>query len=162
MNPPKFARTLLAAAATLLFANPTYAAAPRQAPHRDAQHDFDFHFGTWLTHIRALGARGQWTHMTGTVTDLPVWHGRANLEKIEAAGPGGHFQGVTLFLYNPKTDQWSQRYASSTNGIFDPAYYVPFFRRSAAPKKMRSRREIRRNKSGREAKGLTRQDENQR
>ena len=88
MNPPKFARTLLAAAATLLFANPTYAAAPRQAPHRDAQHDFDFHFGTWLTHIRALGARGQWTHMTGTVTDLPVWHGRANLEKILAAPRG--------------------------------------------------------------------------
>jgi hypothetical protein len=121
------ARLLLAAAAaTLLFANAAFAAAPAQVPRRDGQHDFDFHFGTWRTHILARGAAGQWMHMTGTVTDLPVWHGRANLEKIEAAGSGGHFQGVTLFLYDRKTAQWSQRYASSADGIFDPAYYGHF------------------------------------
>ena len=126
MTPPTLARTLLAAAATLLFANPTCATTPRAAPHRDGQHDFDFHFGSWRTHILARGTGGKWIHMTGTVTDLPVWHGRANLEKIEAAGPGGHFQGVTLFLYDAKTAQWSQRYASSADGILEPAYYGHF------------------------------------
>ena len=120
-------RLMLAVAAVVfLFTNTAFAQPVRQTPRSDGQHDFDFHFGTWRTHILVRGAGGKWSQMTGTVTDLPVWHGRANIEKIEAAGPGGHFQGVTLFLYNPKTAQWSQRYAGSTDGILDPAYYGRF------------------------------------
>lgn len=127
MTPQIFLRPiLLAAAATLLVANTTSAAATRQTFRRSGQHDFDFHFGTWRTHILVRKASGKWTHMTGTVTDLPVWHGRANLEKIEASGTGGHFQGLTLFLYDPNTAQWSQRYASSADGTFDPAQYGHF------------------------------------
>lgn len=127
MMPKFFARKILpGAAAALLFATPTSALAVRRPALRDGQHDFDFHFGTWRTHILALGADGKWNRMTGTVTDLRVWHGRANLEKIEASGAAGHFQGVTLFLYDPKTRQWSQRYAGSDDGILDPPYYGHF------------------------------------
>jgi hypothetical protein len=101
------------------------AAIPAQA--QDQPHAFDFHFGTWRTHIlsRTATAAGavRWVRMTGTVIDQPLWGGRANLEKIEASGSGRHFQGLTLFLYDPKTGEWSQQYADSSDGIMEePAY----------------------------------------
>jgi hypothetical protein len=96
----------------------------------DQQHAFDFHFGTWRTHIlrRASTASGatRWLQMTGTVIDQPLWNGRANLEKIEASGSGGHFQGLTLFLYDPKSGQWSQQFASSSDGIMQEPVYGEF------------------------------------
>lgn len=96
----------------------------------DQQHAFDFHFGTWRTEIEsrdvtASGA-GAWVKFTGTVIDQPLWNGRANLEKIEASGPGGHFQGLTLFLYNPKSGQWSERFAGSSDGTMQEPSYGAF------------------------------------
>ena len=92
----------------------------------DQQHAFDFHFGTWRTHILSRASATKWVKMTGTVIDQPLWGGHANLEKIEASGPGGHFQGLTLFLYNPKSGQWSQQFASSSDGIMDDPLYGKF------------------------------------
>jgi len=93
----------------------------------DQQHAFDFHFGTWQTHIQSRDVTasgvGAWTEFTGTVIDQPLWNGRANIEKIEASGSGGHFQGLTLFLYNPKSGQWSERFAGSSDGtMHEPSY----------------------------------------
>ena len=45
-----------------------------------------------------------------------VWGGRAQLEEIEADGPNGHWEGLTLFLYNPAAHQWSQTFASIEDG----------------------------------------------
>jgi hypothetical protein len=96
----------------------------------DQQHAFDFHFGTWRTHIltRSSVAPGaaRWVKMTGTVIDQPLWHGRANLEKIEASGPGGRFQGLTLFLYDRQRGEWSQRFADSSDGILQAPVYGRF------------------------------------
>lgn len=100
------------------------------AQSADQQHAFDFHFGTWRTHIlsRSSTASGatRWNKMTGAVIDQPLWNGRANLEKIEASGAAGHFQGLTLFLYDPKTGQWSQQFASSSDGIMEEPVYGEF------------------------------------
>lgn len=92
----------------------------------DQQHAFDFHFGTWRTHILSRASANKWVKMTGTVIDQPLWGGRANLEKIEASGPDGHFQGLTLFLYNPKSAEWSQQFASSSDGIMNDPLYGKF------------------------------------
>jgi hypothetical protein len=54
--------------------------------------------------------------MEGTVTVRPVWGGRAQLEEIEADGPTGHFESLTLFLYNPQSHQWSVNFANSHDG----------------------------------------------
>lgn len=112
---------------------PTVSAAasptPGPAQSGDQQHAFDFHFGTWRTHILsriATQGANQWTKMTGTVIDQPLWEGKANVEKIEASGAGGHFQGLTLFLYDPKTHQWSQQFASSSDGIMEEPVYGEF------------------------------------
>src|ERR1700677_5318753 len=110
-------------AALLLWQPPVARGAMRSV---DQQHAFDFHFGTWRTHILSRASASKWVRMTGTVIDQPLWGGRANLEKIEASGAGSHFQGLTLFLYDPKSGQWSQQFASSSDGIMDDPLYGKF------------------------------------
>jgi hypothetical protein len=94
------------------------------AEARDGVHDFDFNVGTWHTHIRretkALSGSSEFIEMDGIVTVRKVWNGRAQLEEIETDGPNGHWEGMTLFLYNPQAHQWSQLFASSKNGILQP------------------------------------------
>ena len=45
--------------------------------------------------------------------------GRAELEEIKADGSTGHFEGLTLFLYNPQSHQWSQSFANSNDGMMN-------------------------------------------
>lgn len=101
--------------------------APITAPvatERDGQHDFDFNFGTWRTHIKRItdpfSPSSASMELEGTVTVRKVWGGGAQLEEIEADGPKGHFEGLTLFLYNPESHQWSQTFANSKVGSLTP------------------------------------------
>ena len=95
---------------------------PRPSAERDGAHDFDFNFGVWTTHIKRLkeplsGSR-DYVEMKGTVSVRKVWDGRAQLEEIEVDAPGGHWEGLTLFLYNPRSHQWSQTFINSAKGTF--------------------------------------------
>jgi hypothetical protein len=96
------------------------AAPPAASAMRDGQHDFDFSVGTWKTHItrlqKPLSGSTTWIKMEGTKAERKIWNGRAHLEEIEADGPTGHWEGLTLFLYNPQAHQWSQTFASSRDG----------------------------------------------
>lgn len=87
---------------------------------RDGQHDFDFEIGTWKTHLkrrlRPLTGSNTWIEMEGTTVVRKVWNGRANLVELVADGPTGHFEGLSLRLYNPQTGQWSLNFASSSDG----------------------------------------------
>jgi hypothetical protein len=89
-------------------------------PGRDGQHDFDFNLGTWKTNIKRLrhplAGSKEWMDVSGTVTVSKVWNGRANLEEIEADGPAGHLEGLTLRLYNPESRQWYLYWSNSTGG----------------------------------------------
>jgi len=91
---------------------------------RDGQHDFDFNVGTWKTHIKRildpLSGSAASIELNGTVTVRKVWGGRAQLEEIEADGPNGHWEGMTLFLYNPQARQWSQSFVNSKSGVLTP------------------------------------------
>jgi hypothetical protein len=111
---------LVAAFALLLAGQPQVFAAEL----RDGAHDFDFNFGTWHTHIRRqtkpLSGTSAFVELDGTVTVRKVWDGRAQLEEIETNGPNGHWEGMTLFLYNPHAHQWSQTFADSSNGMLQP------------------------------------------
>ena len=64
--------------------------------------------------------------LEGTVTIRPFWGGAGLWEEIEADGPNGHWQGMTVFLYNPKSGQWSQRFANAAEGRFSPAMFGGF------------------------------------
>ena len=93
--------------------------APTPAVH-DGQHDFDFNIGVWTTHIERtvdpFAAKSDTLELSGTVTVRKVWDGKAELEEIEADGPKGHWEGLTLFLYNPTAHQWSQSFVNSKVG----------------------------------------------
>jgi hypothetical protein len=87
---------------------------------RDGQHDFDFNLGTWKSHIKLLqhplSGPKTWEELNGTVVARKVWGGRAQIEEIEADGPNRHLEGLTLFLYNPETHQWSENFANCRLG----------------------------------------------
>jgi hypothetical protein len=87
---------------------------------RDRQHDFDFNLGVWNSHItramNPLSAASDAFEMNGTVTVRKIWDGRALLEEIEADGPKGHWEGMTLFLYNPQSRQWNQSFIGADAG----------------------------------------------
>ena len=97
---------------------------------RDGQHDLDFIIGTWKTHItrlqKPLSGSTTWLKMEGTKTEREIWNGRAHLEEIEADGPTGHWEGLTLFLYNPQAHQWSQTFASSGDGTLGTPQFGAF------------------------------------
>jgi hypothetical protein len=96
----------------------------------DGQHDFDFNFGKWRTHIRRLdhplSGSTTWIKMEGTVTVSKLWDGKGQVEQIEADGPSGHWQGMTVFLYNPQSHQWSQTFAGASSGTLEPGIIGSF------------------------------------
>lgn len=88
-----------------------------------ASHQFDFAWGNWRTDIAFLpdpfSSRSHWIKIHGRVRVRALWGGRANLEEIEARGPHGPFEGLTLRLYDPKARQWSLYWANSHDGVLD-------------------------------------------
>jgi hypothetical protein len=121
MNTTHTTRPLLIAA-ILTLALPLSAQTTPATSH-DGAHDFDFNIGTWHTHIHRIpdpfAASPTTVELNGTVTVRPVWNGKAQLEQIEADGPAGHWEGMTLFLYNPDAREWTQTYSGSTMGTPD-------------------------------------------
>ncbi|HKY04013.1 MAG TPA: hypothetical protein VJQ56_03940 [Blastocatellia bacterium] len=93
----------------------------QNARERDGQHDFDFEIGTWRTHLKRLlkplTGSTTWVEYEGTSVARKVWSGRANLVELVADGPAGHFEGLSLRLYNPQSRQWSLNFASATGGV---------------------------------------------
>jgi hypothetical protein len=86
----------------------------------DGQHDFDFEIGTWKTHLSRLlhpltGSK-TWVEYEGTSVVHSVSNGRANLVELVADGPAGHFEGVSLRLYNPESHQWSLNFSNIRTG----------------------------------------------
>lgn len=88
---------------------------------RDGQHDFDFEIGTWKTELRRLlnplTGSTTWVEYKGRTVVRKVWNGRANLVELVADGPAGHFEGLSLRLYNPQSRQWSLNFANANSGV---------------------------------------------
>ena len=92
---------------------------------RDGQHDFDFEFGVWKTHLKRLlhplAKSTRWVEYEGTTTVRKVWNGRSNLVELEVDGPTGHLEALSLRLYNPEAHQWSLNFANSASGTVGTA-----------------------------------------
>jgi hypothetical protein len=90
------------------------------AEERDGQHDFDFEIGTWKTavkrRLRPLTGSTTWVEMNGTTVVRKVWNGRGNLVELVADSPNGHFEGLSLRMYNPQSRQWSLNFANASDG----------------------------------------------
>jgi hypothetical protein len=87
---------------------------------RSGEHDFDFEVGTWRTHLRRLlhplTGSSRWIEYEGYTVVLKVWNGRANLLELKADGAAGHFEGLSLRLYDAQSHQWSLNFANSNSG----------------------------------------------
>jgi hypothetical protein len=112
-----FAYACAAAGLVLITSAPATQAA---AASRDGAHDFDFDLGVWKTQItrrlHPLSDSKETMQLNGTVTVRPIWGGKGQVEEIEADGPKGHWEGMTLFLYDPDARQWSMNFANSAAG----------------------------------------------
>ena len=119
-----FGKAWLCCASLFLLPLPALAAdasAPVPVVH-DGQHDFDFDIGVWHTHIKRIldpfASDSGSMELNGTITVREVWGGKAELEEVEVDGPKGHWEGLSLLLYNPGAHQWSQSYVNSKVGAF--------------------------------------------
>jgi hypothetical protein len=111
-------RILLALSVAIVLHSPVEAQTKRLP--RDAQHDFDFDIGRWKTHVsrrlHPLSGSTSWVELDGTTEVRRVWDGRGNLAELEADGPSGHLEVLSLRLYNPESGQWSLNTANSKGG----------------------------------------------
>lgn len=90
----------------------------------DGQRDFDFEIGTWATRLaflpRPLTGSTDWAEYAGTTVVRTVMNGRANLVELDATGPRGRLQGLSLRLYNPESRQWSLNFSNLRSGTLSP------------------------------------------
>src|ERR1044071_2813578 len=86
----------------------------------DGQHDFDFAFGEWRTHVsrlmRPLTGSTTWAEYDGTHTIRPFWDGKANVGELRIAGAAGRIEAMSPRLYNPQSHQWSVSYGNPGSG----------------------------------------------
>jgi hypothetical protein len=120
----------LVAAALMALSLPAAVAHADAAAVRDGQHDFDFNFGTWTIHVERLlhpltGSK-TWVTLEGTKVVQKIWNGRAQLEQVEADGPGAHIENMGLMLYNPQSHQWSVSFVSSSDGALGSPLFGEF------------------------------------
>jgi hypothetical protein len=126
MNGLKHIRTRLLVCSLVAMLQPVQGIAKQTADpsrtnsERDGQHDFDFEIGTWKTHlsrlVHPLTGSSTWIELEGTSVVRKIWKGRANLVELEADGPSGHIEVLSLRLYNPQSHQWSLNTANSKGG----------------------------------------------
>ena len=91
---------------------------------QNGSHDFDLAVGQWKADIsrrsHPLSGSGAWVSYTGKTLVTPVWNGRAQLVQLEADGPAGRLELLSLRLYNPEKREWSLYYGNSTDGSLTP------------------------------------------
>lgn len=115
-------RTAFALTAIVFVSAPIAQARAADTQPRDGARDFDFDLGTWRTEIvrrvHPFGGSEETLRLHGTVAVRPLWNGKAQVEEIEADGSGGHWEGMTVFLYDPVARQWSMNFTNSAVGRF--------------------------------------------
>ena len=98
-----------------------------------SKHDFDFYEGRWKLHNKKLKSKlnncTEWIEFESTQEMYKVLNGIGNIDNFRATfdarpddpfGRGQAFEGMTLRLFNPKTNLWSIYWADSDNGKLDP------------------------------------------
>ena len=110
---------LVSAVVVLAHENSATSEPASSASARNGQHDFDWEFGNWHTHLwrlkQPLSGSNEWVEYDGTTVVRKIWNGRANLVELEVDGPS-HIEPLNLRLYNPETHKWSLNFASSKGG----------------------------------------------
>jgi hypothetical protein len=92
-------------------------------PQHGGPHDFDFEFGSWTAHLTRMTAplsgSKTWVSYDGTSVVHSLLGGHENVGELRVGGPTGRIDGLTIRLYNPKTQQWNIYWANSRNPSID-------------------------------------------
>ena len=89
-----------------------------------SKNDFNFFEGKWKIRNKKLKARlencSDWIEFDQTQEMYKVLNGIGNIDNFLADLDGQPFEGMTVRLFNPKTNLWSIYWADSNNGKLDP------------------------------------------
>jgi len=81
--------------------------------------NFDFLVGTWDSVqrrlVKPLAGSDEWYEFAGTTRCYSMFGGAANVDEVSFPEKG--FNGLSVRLLNPETDEWSIYWANSRNGI---------------------------------------------
>lgn len=93
---------------------------PESISGKNGQRDFDFEIGMWKTKLKVLknplSGSTTWVEYEGTSNVIAICDGRSNLVELNVKGSAGQIVGVSLRLFNPKTNQWSLNFANIRDG----------------------------------------------
>lgn len=97
-----------------------------QSRNLSGLHDFDFFIGTWKVHSRRLKERlagsHDWEEFDGTIRNIKLMDGLANVDDTEFDTPEGIYRGVAPRAYDPRTGLWAIWWIDGRNphGALDP------------------------------------------
>ncbi len=90
---------------------------------QDGRNDFDFFIGRWKVHHRRLRERLKgstaWEEFEGTAACHKILGGLGNFDEGTMERDSGRFEGVTLRLFDPKSQEWSLYWADNVRGTLD-------------------------------------------
>lgn len=90
---------------------------------QDGRNDFDFFIGRWKGHNRRLRERlkgsNAWEEFEGTSVARKVLGGIGHMDEVTFHRETGYTEGITLRLFDPKSQEWSIYWASSAGGTLE-------------------------------------------
>lgn len=91
---------------------------------QDGRADFDFYIGTWkvrhrLRRTRLKGSE-EWEEFDGRAVAHKVLDGLGNVDEITMERASGRVVGMTVRLFDPRSQQWSIYWADSVHGGLQP------------------------------------------
>lgn len=106
---------------TMTVPSPSIARTPAPSVERSERHDFDFLVGHWKLRNRRLrnplSGSHDWYEFAGVSQAHTIWGGRGLLELVRFDIPKHAIDGLSLHFYDSKTRQWSQYWATASNGL---------------------------------------------
>ena len=93
-----------------------------QSEH-DGREDFDFFIGRWKGHNRRLRERlkgsNDWEEFEGISVARKVLGGLGHMDEVTLKRETGPMEGITLRLFDPKSQEWSLYWSSSASGVLE-------------------------------------------
>jgi hypothetical protein len=88
---------------------------------QDGRADFDFIIGRWNIHHRRLRewlkGSTSWEEFEGTAVDRKILGGLGSISEVTLHRASGPLEGMTVRIFDPKSEQWSIYWVDSIHGI---------------------------------------------
>ena len=90
---------------------------------QDGRNDFDFFIGRWKGRNRRLRERlkgsNEWEEFVGISVARKILGGIGHMDEVTFHRETGYTEGVTLRLFDPKSQEWYIYWGSSAGGLLE-------------------------------------------